>query len=458
MLASSTRTAGPYTGTGSQTAFPFSFKVFQASDLLVVQTDASGTNTTLTLTSQYTVALNPNQDTSPGGTVNLITATPSGYTLSLLSQLPALQNLTLANAGNFYPAAVDNALDYITILIQQLAEQLGRAVKVSIGNPLTPDQFSTNLIASGATATTKAAAASASATAAAGSATAAAGSATAAAVSAGAASGNASASASSASGAAVSAAAASSSATTATNQAASATGSATAAATSATTATNQAAAATGSATAAATSATTATNQAAAATGSATAAATSATTATNQAASATGSATAASTSATSAAASAAAAAGAAAGAGHLSFVYIGSGTSVVNGSLSKASYQQTNRGTAENSYNPFGFYDVANSRFKPTAAGWYHVSASMLCPTSASGYYRLYLYKNGSQTSIYADMAGAAMTGSGGQNALRVSAPLYFNGTTDYVEAYFFNSSGATATLYADTFSATFAGS
>jgi len=346
MLASSTRTAGPYTGTGSQTAFPFSFKVFKAEDLLVVQTDASGVNTTLTNISQYTVALNPNQDTLPGGTVNLITATPVGYTLSLLSQLPALQNLTLANAGNFYPAAVDNALDYITILIQQLAEQLGRAVKVSIGNPLTPDQFSTNLIASGVTATTKAAAASASATAAAGS----------------------------------------------------------------------------------------------------------------AAAATGSATAASTSATLAAASAAAAAGAAAGAGHLSFVYIGSGTSVANGALSKASYQQTNRGTAENSYNPFGFYDVANSRFKPTAAGWYQVNASMLCQTSASGYYRLYLYKNGSQTSIYADMAGAAMTGGGGQNALRVSAPLYFNGTTDYVEAYFQNSTGATVSLYADTFSATFAGS
>jgi hypothetical protein len=87
-----------------------------------------------------------------------------------------------------------------------------------------------------------------------------------------------------------------------------------------------------------------------------------------------------------------------------------------------------------------------------------VNASMLCPTSASGYFRLYLYRNGAQTSVYADMAGAAMTGGGGQNALRVSAPLYFNGTTDYVEVFFQNSSGATASLYAETFSATFAGS
>ena len=65
--SSGTRKAGPFSGNGSVTAFPFSFKVFQASDLLVVQTDTTPTDYTLTLNTDYTVALNANQDANPGG-------------------------------------------------------------------------------------------------------------------------------------------------------------------------------------------------------------------------------------------------------------------------------------------------------------------------------------------------------------------------------------------------------
>ena len=49
MISSTTRIAGPYSGTGIQTVFTFAFKVFQTSDVLVVLTDPYGNNTTQTL-------------------------------------------------------------------------------------------------------------------------------------------------------------------------------------------------------------------------------------------------------------------------------------------------------------------------------------------------------------------------------------------------------------------------
>ena len=135
MISSTTRTAGPYAGNGSQTVFPFNFVIFAAADLLVQQTDNLGNVTTLTLTSQYSVTLNSNQNTTPGGTVNLTTATPTGYTLNMSSQEQALQPVNLTNSGNFYPQVINNALDYITILIQQILTRFSGLLSFPLGDP-----------------------------------------------------------------------------------------------------------------------------------------------------------------------------------------------------------------------------------------------------------------------------------------------------------------------------------
>jgi len=126
-LATTTRKAGPYAANGA-TAFPFAFKVFQPSDILVVQTDTAPTDNTLVLNTDYTVTLNPNQDSNPGGTVNLTAAPPTGYLITLGSQVQQIQSVTLTNNGGFYPSVINNALDYLTILIQQLSEKVNRAL------------------------------------------------------------------------------------------------------------------------------------------------------------------------------------------------------------------------------------------------------------------------------------------------------------------------------------------
>ena len=307
-INSSTRIAGPYTGNGSTTAFPFSFKVFSTAEVTVVQTNLSLVETTLTLGTNYTVALNANQNSNPGGTVNMVSAPASGFLITLTSSLGYTQTLDLTNQGGFYPSTINDALDRATIQIQQLNEQVGRSVKVNISSSVSPADLINTIISSAASATTSATNAATSASNAATSATSASGSATSASTSASTATTQASAASTSATNAAASASTATTQAALATTngaaqvalattQATNANTSATNAATSATTATTQATNASSSASSASTSATNAST-------SATTASTAATTATTQATAAGTSATNAATSATAAAASAA----------------------------------------------------------------------------------------------------------------------------------------------------------
>ena len=174
-ISSATRKAGPYTGNGVTVAFPFSFKVFAAGDVRVVRTDLSGVETDLALTTDFTVSLNTNQDSNPGGTITTVTPPASGILITLTSALQNLQPVTLTNAGGFYPKVINDALDRVTIQIQQLAEAVGRTVKVGISSLTSPDVLMAALAgyvtsawgyANGASASASAAAASASAAAA----------------------------------------------------------------------------------------------------------------------------------------------------------------------------------------------------------------------------------------------------------------------------------------------------
>lgn len=131
-ISSSTRKAGPYSGNGSTTAFPFLFKVFQASDLVVTLTDPYGTLTTQILTTQYSVSLNSDQDNNPGGTVTMVAAPATGYTLTLTSNVPATQPMVLTNTGGFFPTVINQALDRVTILVQQLMESVSRVVSLPV--------------------------------------------------------------------------------------------------------------------------------------------------------------------------------------------------------------------------------------------------------------------------------------------------------------------------------------
>jgi hypothetical protein len=133
-ISSTTRVAGPFIGSGSTATFPFSFKVFDQTDLQVVQlTTATGALATLTLTADYTASLNADQDANPGGSITLTAGNlAAGFSLAITTDIDALQGLALLNGGGFYPDVVNAALDRLTILVQQLLEQTKRALQAPI--------------------------------------------------------------------------------------------------------------------------------------------------------------------------------------------------------------------------------------------------------------------------------------------------------------------------------------
>ena len=91
------------------------------------------------------------------------------------------------------------------------------------------------------------------------------------------------------------------------------------------------------------------------------------------------------------------------------------------------------------------YDsTTNYRFTPTVAGYYQVNLTIYSTTSLAANVYSYIYKNGS---IF-KYGSAYPTGSGGTAFSSVaSALIYMNGSTDYLEGYYYASQ--TATVFAD---------
>lgn len=139
-VSSSTSKSGPYSGDGSTTAFSFNFKVQAATDIKVVRTvttNGTAVDTTLTVTADYTVSVNADQDTSPGGSITMISAPSSGQQITILRDVSATQGASFPNQGGFYPKVLETALDKLTMLYQQLREELSRALKTSVADSIT---------------------------------------------------------------------------------------------------------------------------------------------------------------------------------------------------------------------------------------------------------------------------------------------------------------------------------
>jgi hypothetical protein len=139
-ISSTVRIAGPFIGTGTATVFPYAFKVFAAANLQVVRADSStGLESTLILNTDYTVSLNTDQDSNPGGNVTLLAVLAVGFTMVITSDIANLQPTDLTNQGGFYPEVITDALDRATIQIQQMADELTRSIKIPISDGLSLD-------------------------------------------------------------------------------------------------------------------------------------------------------------------------------------------------------------------------------------------------------------------------------------------------------------------------------
>jgi hypothetical protein len=164
MTISSTSNKASFNGSGTTGPFAFTFKTFTEADLEVISTDLSDVEATLVLTTDYTVGLNADQNNNPGGSVTTIVAMASGYKLTIVRTVDALQETDITNGGGFYPEVIENALDRATMLAQQNAEQISRAILVGVSSETSPAALLASINAAEVSASSSASSASSSAT------------------------------------------------------------------------------------------------------------------------------------------------------------------------------------------------------------------------------------------------------------------------------------------------------
>ena len=87
-------------------------------------------------------------------------------------------------------------------------------------------------------------------------------------------------------------------------------------------------------------------------------------------------------------------------------------------------------------------NFANSRFTPTVAGYYQINGSSSLNTNSSGSsnHAFSIWKNGNEY-----VRGGPGGAPAGYIYSQVSALIYFNGSTDYVELYEYQNSGNSIT-------------
>lgn len=151
------RRAGPYVSNGSAKAFAFAFRVFKASEVGVVvsaSADENAVDIPLTYSTDFTVALNDDQENNPGGTVTLNVARPAGVRVTLLSEVEATQEVQLTNHDGLSPKTLNTVHDKAIILIQQLKELADRHLTVPASSSKTPQQVMQEILEIAATANT----------------------------------------------------------------------------------------------------------------------------------------------------------------------------------------------------------------------------------------------------------------------------------------------------------------
>jgi hypothetical protein len=134
----------------------------------------------------------------------------------------------------------------------------------------------------------------------------------------------------------------------------------------------------------------------------------------------------------------------AGTGPAFSAYVGTNQTISNNTNTKIQF------TAENFDTNSNFDSSTNYRFTPTVAGYYQLNCNIAL---GGAYAQAQIWKNGA---LYLNGPQITIAYTGGSTA--VSALIYLNGSTDYVEFYAFQASGSSQTLYSPSINSQCSGS
>lgn len=134
MTVSSTTNKISYNCNGSTSVFAYTFKILNDADILVqIRTTSTGVLTTLVKITDYTVS---GVNVSTGGNITLVspsTSAPTGTTIILTRNMTETQETDYTEYDTFPASSHETALDRLTMLTQQIQEQLDRSLKLDSG-------------------------------------------------------------------------------------------------------------------------------------------------------------------------------------------------------------------------------------------------------------------------------------------------------------------------------------
>ena len=141
-VASSTARVS-YSGNGSTKTFAVNFYFLEESHLQVIIRAADGTETVKTLTTDYTVA---GEGNPAGGSITFLSAPANGETVVIVRNLPLTQQTDYLANDPFPAESHEEALDKLTMLVQQLNEQVERSAKLPITSTANADALVADIV------------------------------------------------------------------------------------------------------------------------------------------------------------------------------------------------------------------------------------------------------------------------------------------------------------------------
>ena len=120
-----------YAGNGSVVDFSTEFSFQKETDLrIIITNDTTSVETVKALTADYTVV---GESLDTGGTVTMIIAPLTGETITIKRNMSFTQETDYVEGDNFPAESHEDALDKLTMMVQQQQEELDRSLKLSEG-------------------------------------------------------------------------------------------------------------------------------------------------------------------------------------------------------------------------------------------------------------------------------------------------------------------------------------
>ena len=140
MTVSTTIIKSSHNGNGSTTTFAYNFKIFADTDLVVIIRSSTGTETTKSLSTHYTVS---GAGDASGGSITFTSGnTPaSGETVVIRRNVPQTQAIDYIANDPFPAETNEEGLDRTTMIAQQVSEEADRSIKLSRTNTMTSTEF-----------------------------------------------------------------------------------------------------------------------------------------------------------------------------------------------------------------------------------------------------------------------------------------------------------------------------